>query len=48
MIKKLYFVEMKYLYLFRLWKKGYTKKYGLGIIQEIVEILTKKDDEDDE
>ena len=29
-------------------QKGFTKKYGQGIIQEIVEILTKKDDEDDE
>ena len=47
-VKMLYFFEMKYLYLFMLQEKGLAgqgNKYGQGITQEIVEMLTKKDDD---
>lgn len=37
--------ELKYYILFMLDEKNYTEKFGQGIIQEIVEILTKKNEE---
>ena len=41
-VKISYFPKLKFLYLFMLSERGFTSKYGQGIIQEIVEILTRR------